>query len=921
MRESHAKFVLLALIVVAVFAAWQAPALGYTDLTGDYAWKPLKIGGGGWDVGMWVHPDTPDVVYCRCDVGGAYRWDEAADTWTNVVTADSMPDEAYITYAGVDSIVGAPSDANIAYMAYCRKWWGGAAGDVYRSTNRGDTWTKPGTLGVLMDPNAGGRQEGERLAVDPADADVVYFGSTEDGLWVTTDGAATWSQVSQVPLGGSGHGVNTVVFDPNSGTTGGKTNTVYVTTWGAGVWATTDAGATWSKINGGGPADSLAPHDADIGPDGTYYVCYEESAVWKYSQGSWTNITPGGDPKAWHDVAVDPFDAQRLFITTSAAGSHWRSTDQGASWTELGKSSTSEIDWQDTYRGWSSWMGVGEILFDPHTPDTLWFAESMGVYRTTDINDGSITWQSVSRGLEDTCPNAVACPSGGHPVTAMWDIGVFYHYDPDAYTAKQAQVIHSHGWSLDYCAGQPSFVAAVSQVPDYNVSGYSTDYGETWTSFGATPADHQYVPRGIAVSATDPDNLVWWNSTDNKVWYSTDRGQSWSQGSGFPGQPHDSGWGWGDRQLDSDKVDGGTFYIYNWGSTTDPAYDGGVWRSTDGGATWSRVSTALPEGCEGPIVATPGKAGHVWFCGGLWGQDPLYRSTDHGATWSPVSGTSYATAVGFGKAGGDYPTIYMAGQVDGVHGIWRSTDEGASWARICEYPLGLYTKIKCMDGDPEAFGKLYLGLEGKGFAYGEQTTGDTTPPAAPTGLTATAASESQVNLNWDDNTEGDLDSYNVYRDGSQIATGVASSSYSDTGLSPSTQYCYTVTAVDTSSNESTESAQDCATTLAPGGGDGLTGDYYDNMDFTSHALTRVDPTVNFDWGSGSPDASMGADTFSVRWTGQVEPLYSETYTFTTRSDDGVRLWVNGQSVIDNWTDHGPTYDSGTIALSAGTKYD
>ncbi|MFO8008656.1 MAG: PA14 domain-containing protein, partial [Candidatus Brocadiia bacterium] len=51
------------------------------------------------------------------------------------------------------------------------------------------------------------------------------------------------------------------------------------------------------------------------------------------------------------------------------------------------------------------------------------------------------------------------------------------------------------------------------------------------------------------------------------------------------------------------------------------------------------------------------------------------------------------------------------------------------------------------------------------------------------------------------------------------------------------------------------------------------------------------------------------------------PLYSETYTFTTRSDDGVRLWVNGQSVIDNWTDHGPTYDSGTIALSAGTKYD
>ncbi|MFO8008227.1 MAG: PA14 domain-containing protein, partial [Candidatus Brocadiia bacterium] len=187
-----------------------------------------------------------------------------------------------------------------------------------------------------------------------------------------------------------------------------------------------------------------------------------------------------------------------------------------------------------------------------------------------------------------------------------------------------------------------------------------------------------------------------------------------------------------------------------------------------------------------------------------------------------------------------------------------------------------------------------------------------------------AVSSSQIDLDWDDNTEPDLDSYSVYRDGGQIASGVASSSYSDTGLSASTQYCYTVTAVDTSSNESTESAQDCATTQSgpgPGDGDGLTGDYYDNMDFTSHALTRVDATVNFDWGSGSPDPSMGADTFSVRWTGQVEPLYSETYTFKTLSDDGVRLWVDGQQVIDNWTDHGPTEDTGTISLSAGTKYD
>jgi hypothetical protein len=102
-----------------------------------------------------------------------------------------------------------------------------------------------------------------------------------------------------------------------------------------------------------------------------------------------------------------------------------------------------------------------------------------------------------------------------------------------------------------------------------------------------------------------------------------------------------------------------------------------------------------------------------------------------------------------------------------------------------------------------------------------------------------------------------------------------------------------------------------------GTGSGLRGDYYDNADFTAFKLTRTDATVNFNWGSGSPSTVMGADTFSVRWTGQVMAQFTETYTFYTTSDDGVRLWVNNQPIINNWTDHGPTENSGTIALTAG----
>ncbi len=86
-------------------------------------------------------------------------------------------------------------------------------------------------------------------------------------------------------------------------------------------------------------------------------------------------------------------------------------------------------------------------------------------------------------------------------------------------------------------------------------------------------------------------------------------------------------------------------------------------------------------------------------------------------------------------------------------------------------------------------------------------------------------------------------------------------------------------------------------------------------------MTRLDPTVSFNWGTGAPVSGIAADTFSVRWTGQVRAKVTGTHTFFTLSDDGVRLYVNGVLVINNWTDHAPTENSGTIALTAGQKYD
>ena len=104
--------------------------------------------------------------------------------------------------------------------------------------------------------------------------------------------------------------------------------------------------------------------------------------------------------------------------------------------------------------------------------------------------------------------------------------------------------------------------------------------------------------------------------------------------------------------------------------------------------------------------------------------------------------------------------------------------------------------------------------------------GDIDPPSTPTGLTATAISSSQINLNWNDNTESDLANYRVYRSTSASGTytyisQTTTSSYSSTGLSASTTYYYKVSAVDTSSNESPQTSYVSATTL-PGGGEDTT---------------------------------------------------------------------------------------------------
>lgn len=97
--------------------------------------------------------------------------------------------------------------------------------------------------------------------------------------------------------------------------------------------------------------------------------------------------------------------------------------------------------------------------------------------------------------------------------------------------------------------------------------------------------------------------------------------------------------------------------------------------------------------------------------------------------------------------------------------------------------------------------------------------------------------------------------------------------------------------------------------------------YSSSLNFSGPNVSRIDPTVGFNWNSGSPSPLIALDHFSARWTGQVAAPTTGTYTFYAKTDDGVKLWVNGVLLIDDWRNQAATETKGSISLVGGQRYD
>lgn len=404
----------------------------------DAAWKPVKIGAGGWITGIDVAPDGTMVA--RTDTYGAYIWNGTG--WSQLVTTASMPAGTQGT-GGVYEIRVAASNSSTLYM--------GLGDGIYKSIDKGQTWVKTAFPTTTLDANSQHRMDGQKMAIDPTNPNVVYAGTQSNGLWVTRDGGASWQKIAAVPQGTSSDPALTGITIQGS--------TVYVGTGGSGVFTSTDNGATWKSI--GGPADVA---NAAIAPDGSYYAStISGGALWKYSNGSWSKLIAD----SVHGVAVDPLNPSHI-VVTGDGGNIQESRDGGATWSGWNWNnqleSSNDVAWLETAEGY---MSSGGLVFDPLVPGKLWQSAGTGVWSTA-LSSQQLTWStpvvwnSHSMGIEQLVANEVIAGAGGDPVFASWDRPFFDMANPDAYASSYSGGGFSMGWSIDYASSNPAFMVGIS---------------------------------------------------------------------------------------------------------------------------------------------------------------------------------------------------------------------------------------------------------------------------------------------------------------------------------------------------------------------------------------------------------------------------------------------------------------------------
>jgi len=747
MLYMKSKRLLVVLFIVAIGFKTQVNAQQ------QYRWKSVQIHGGGFVDGIIYHPTEKGLLYCRTDMGGAYKWNNNLNQW--------QPLMDWVTYnnnnlMGVESIALDPTDPNRLYMA-CGTYTGSPGPNaILVSNDRGSTFKRV-DVPFRMGGNENGRGNGERMAVDPNDGNIIYMGTRIDGLWKSEDKGNHWSHVEGIAPIQAGTdnftgkyrpkpaGIIFVLFNPKS-KAGGKSAVIYAGISQKGtenIFRSTDAGLTWAPVPSQ-PVDVMPTH-AVLSADGSLYVTYgsnpgpdgmTDGAVYKLNTATniWTNITPvkpvpgAQEGFGYAAVSVDAQHPQNVIVSTFnhykfGGEDIFRSTDGGQSWKPI-FTGTAHGRFDYTSAPYISHTGIHwlfDIEIDPFNSNHALFTTGYGLHETFDLADADhdkpTTWTIKNDGIEETVALALLSPPQGVPlISAIGDYGGFVHNDLDkpepggnfnnprfsnttdvACASKKSNIIVRVGEGSNSAGGG-------------NI-GYSLNGGKTWQASSTQP---QQWSKGGSISISATGSSWVWTPQRSAPYITFDDGNTWKQVTGLPGN----------TRVIADPVNTAKFYAID-------LFGGKLFTSTDSGKTFAQHDLNLPNGLPGQgshgdarggqnrLYAAPGNESDLW----LPATDGLYHTIDVGKPFMQVKGVEQVHAFGFGKAapGKNYPAIFLAGTIKGTGGIFRSEDEGKNWVRINDdkHNWGIILQLS---GDPKKYGRVYVGTHGRGIIYGDIAT-------------------------------------------------------------------------------------------------------------------------------------------------------------------------------------------------------
>lgn len=684
-------------------------------------WKNVQIGGTGFVTGIIASKTEANLKYARTDVGGAYRWDAGNNNWIPLLDWTSA---GQVGYQGVESLAIDPQNNNIVYILAGTDYFNNGKTAILKSVDRGNTFTETiVTSQFKAHGNGMGRSNGERLAVDPNNSNVLFCGTRRNGLFKSIDGGSTWAKISAFPVTttSNDNGICFVIFDPNTAS-GGTTQTIYAgvsRTGSSNLYKSTDGGAVWTAVSNA--TNTYMPQRAVLDSNGALLITYADKEgpwnpangqIWKLSNtGVLTNITPAGFTTPFGGIDVDPANPQRLVASTmntywlqytTAGGTgiyadrFFLSTDGGTTWKDL--VGTAGIKLLDNGCTWISGSAAsihwtGDIKFNPFNTAQASVVSGNGIFTCDDLNAAQTTWKFDAKGQEESVPYDLVSIPSGPALSVIADYDGFKHTDVAVYASQYAPTMGS-STGIAYAAGNTSKLVRLGDKMYY-----SSDQGTTWTLTTAALKGN----KGSVALSYDGTKILHCPENATALYHSADNGATWAASTGvsFNTVPV------------SDPLTNNKFYVYNSGN-------GDLMVSTNGGSSFIKAGNAGSGGSK-IMRSVFGKTGHLWIAKNNGG---LICTIDGGITYTtPSAAVTAASAVGIGKAAPNaaYPTVYIWGTVSGVTGVFRSTDQGLTWERVNDdlHQYGGTGNGNFVVGDMNTYGRVYMSTVGRGIVYGD----------------------------------------------------------------------------------------------------------------------------------------------------------------------------------------------------------